>query len=131
MLWTALIAIHVVLGLWAVVGFVEWFSVPVPWPRITNPLFPRSVLFLQWSLSLAAAVLFLAGYARRWSRTPSAMAIVYAAMALLCAVETFSYMEGALRFVAMAAEYVAYVCILVILFRSRYFRTPMPAAMQP
>jgi hypothetical protein len=130
-LWAVLVAVHAVLGLWAAVGFVEWFWATTPWPRITNPLFPRGVLLLQWGLSLAAAVLFVGGYARRWSRTPTAMAVVYAAMALVCAVETFSYMHGTSRFVAMTAEYVAYAGILIFLHRTPYFRRGSAPAVQP
>lgn len=96
-----------------------------------HPLFPRGVLFLQWGLSLAASAVFLAGYGQRWFRTPSAMAVVYAAMALVCAIETFIYMQGIARFFAMAAEYVAYVSILFILFRSKHFRAPEAAVMLP
>jgi hypothetical protein len=123
-----LIAVHVVLGLWAAVGFAEWFVSDVPWPRISNPLFPRDVLFAQWALSLGAAVLFLAGYARRWPWKPAAMAVVYTLMALLCAVQTFTWMEGTMRFVAMGAEYVAYAVILGVLFRSERYRATASAA---
>lgn len=129
--WLVLITVHAVLGLWAVVGFVEWFWATAPWPHITNPLFPRGILLLQWGLSLAAAVLFLGGSALRWSQTPTALAVAYAAMALLCAVETFNYMHGTSRFVAMAAEYIAYASILVFLHRSEYFRPSMAPAVQP
>lgn len=125
-----LITVHVVLGLWAAVGLVEWFWATAPWPRITNPLFPRGILLMQWGLSLTAAALFLGGFALRWSRTPTALAVVYTAMALLCAVETFTYMHGTSRFVAMAAEYMAYASIVVVLHRSEYFRPTMAPAVQ-
>jgi hypothetical protein len=62
-------------------------------------------VILQWSLTLAAGVVFLGGYFLAWSRTPSAMAGIYLAMAAVCAVETFGYLEGNLRFVAMGLEY--------------------------
>jgi hypothetical protein len=117
-----LIAVHIVLGLWALVGFAEWFLPSVPWPRVSNSLFPRGILFAQWLLTLTAAVVFITGYTRRWPRTPIAMACVYAAMAMLCAVQTFGYMESETRFVAMATEYLAYAGILVFLFRARLFR---------
>jgi hypothetical protein len=104
--------------LWAVVGFVEFFAPSVPWPPVANPRFPREVLFLQWSLTLAAGVVFLGGYFSAWFRTPSAMVGIYLAMAAVCAVETFGYLEGSFRFVAMG---VAYVGIAVFLFRSELF----------
>lgn len=117
-----LVGVHVVLGLWALAGFVEWFALTPPWPRISNALFPRHVLFLQWALTLAASVLFIGGFVARWRHTPTALAGVYVAMAALCALETFAYMTGELRFVAMAAEYMAYAGIIVFLSRSGRFR---------
>lgn len=116
-----LLAVHAVLGLWALVGFAEWFAPSVPWARVSNALFPRDILFMQWALILTAATVFVSGYLLGWAYTPVAMACVYAAMAALCAVETFGYMESETRFVAMAAEYVAYAGILVFLFRAGLF----------
>jgi hypothetical protein len=101
--------VHVFLGGWALVGFAEWYIASTPWPTVSNPLFPRSILFMQWTLILASAVVFVTGYTMRWRRTPEAMAIVYTAMATLCAVETFVYMVGDWRFEAMALEYLAYM----------------------
>ena len=118
-----LLAVHTFLAGWALVGFAEWFMASVPWPRVSNEQFPRLVLLAQWVLILAAAAVFLGGYATRWRHTPVALAVVYAAMAALCALQTFSYMTNDSRFVAMALEYMAYAGILVFLFRSTVFRS--------
>jgi hypothetical protein len=117
-----LLAVHTVLAGWALVGFAEWFAATVPWPRVSNELFPRHVLLAQWVLILAAAVVFLGGYAVRWRHTPVALAAVYAAMAAVCALQTFNYMTNDFRFAAMALEYTAYIGILIFLFRSDVFR---------
>lgn len=117
-----LLAVHAFLGVWALVGFYEWFAASQPWPRVSNPLFPREILFMQWALTLGAAAIFLGGYARRWRHTPTAMAWTYGAMAAVCAVQTMTYMQSEFRFVAMGLEYVAYAVILLFLFRSRLFR---------
>lgn len=119
-----LLVVHGLLAAWAIVGFVEWFWAAPPWPRVSNELFPRDVLFVQWASTLAASAVFLLGYALGWRHTPIAMACAYAAMAAVCAVETFGYMESDSRFVAMGAEYVAYAAILVFLFlfRARLYR---------
>lgn len=120
-----LLGIHALLGLWGVVGFIELIAPTTPWPPISNEAFPRDILLMQWTLVLVAAVVFIVGYTARWRHTPVAMACVYTAMAALCAVETFAFMTSDLRFVAMAAEYVAYAAILVFLFRwSRFQATP-------
>lgn len=117
-----LLIVHGFLACWAIVGFIEWFSPAPPWPRVSNELFPREILFLQWLLTLAAGSVFITGYASGWRHTPTAMLGIYSSMATLCAVETFGYMIGELRFVAMLLEYVAYAGILVFLFQSRLFR---------
>jgi hypothetical protein len=114
-----LLTVHGFLGIWATVGFVEWFWATPPWPRISNALFPGDILFMQWTLTLAAACVFIIGYAVRWPHLPVAMACIYASMAALCAVETFGYMENDSRFIAMTAEYLAYAGILVFLFNVR------------
>ncbi len=88
-------------------------------PRISNPLFPGDILFMQWTLTLTSAAVFIAGHVARWHYMPEAMACVYAAMAALCAVETFGFMQHDMRFIAMTAEYLAYAGILVFLFNVR------------
>lgn len=117
-----LLVVHGFLALWGVVGLTEWFWADPPWPRVSNELFPSGVLLLQWTLILMAAAVFLVGTGFRWAHTPTAMAVVYAAMAGLCAVQTVRYMESDHRFVAMGLEYAAYAGILIFLFRSDEFR---------
>jgi hypothetical protein len=121
-----LLAVHGFLALWAIVGFAEWFAPETPWPRVSNELFPGTILFMQWALTLGAAIVFIGGMARRWPYTPAAMTGIYGAMATLCAVQTFEYMQGELRFVAMGLEYVAYAGILGFLFRSNRFERQIP-----
>lgn len=123
MITLVLLMVHGVLAFWALVGFIEWFWSSPPWPRISNVLFPRDILFIQWLLIMIAAFVFILGYMLRWQYTPIAMACVYAAMATLCAVETFGYMESDFRFIAMGIEYLAYAGILIFLFQSRVFQT--------
>lgn len=117
-----LIALHTFLVVWATVGLIEWFWEATPWPRVSNSLFPKDILLMQWSSTLTAGIVFIVGYVLDWSYMPVALACVYAAMAALCAVETFWYMESETRFVAMVAEYFAYAAILVFLFRTSSFQ---------
>lgn len=117
-----LLAVHGVLGVWGVIGLAEWVSSSTPWPRVSNPLFPREILLMQWVLVLLAAFTFVIGYRTQWPFTPVAMACIYAAMAALCAVQTMRYLVHDARFVAMGVEYLAYTLILIFLFRSELFR---------
>jgi hypothetical protein len=115
-----LVLVHIFLGIWALVGFAEWSLRSVPWPRVSNPELPRGLLFAQWALLLTAAGVFLSGYFARWPHTPWAMAAVYAAMAALCAVQTFGYLTSPTRFRAMIIEYAEYAVILWVLFATRF-----------
>jgi hypothetical protein len=111
------VGLHALLFSWAAVGLAEWIVVEVPWPAITNPLFPRWLLLPHWLAVLGASALFLLGYTRRWQKTPALLIPAYAFMAAICAVETFFFLTHSLRYVAMVLEYVAYVLILLALYR--------------
>jgi hypothetical protein len=117
-----LLVVHAGLGAWALVGFMELALPEVPWKQVSNPLFSRAMLLLQWSLISVAATGFIAGYLRRWKHTPVAMLLVYATMALVCAYQTFFILTSASRFRAMAIEYIEYAVILTFLFFSNHMR---------
>jgi hypothetical protein len=110
-----LVLVHAALLVWALVGLIEWFALSVPWPIVSNALFPRWLLLVHWLAVLIASFVFLSGYALRWSDTPRAMAPAYSFMAVVCAIETFGFLTHSLRFVAMAFEYATYVLILIAL----------------
>ncbi|MBL4864230.1 MAG: hypothetical protein JKY63_04985 [Rhodobiaceae bacterium] len=123
-----LLLLHVGLGVWAGIGFIELVAPGVPWPPLSNPLFPPVVLFFHWTSVLIAAVLFVLGYLLRWPLLPVLMISAYGAMAVVCAVETFGFMVHNGRYVAMAVEYLAYLSILLFLFRSGDMRQRFGAA---
>lgn len=126
-----LVLVHIGLGIWALVGFAELLLPEVPWERLSNPLFSPAMLVLQWSLISVAAAVFIAGYLGRWQRLPVAMLVIYGAMALVCAYQTFFVLTHASRFREMAIEYVEYAVILWFLFSSGHVRRrlwpPRPA----
>lgn len=116
-----LAGIHLFLLVWAVGGILEMILPEVFWKPFTNPLFPDWVLVIHWGSVLIAAVSFLYGYFTYWDKTPHIMAVAYGFMAMVCVIETFGYMTSDLKFVAMGAEFIAYIVVLLILFRSSYF----------
>jgi hypothetical protein len=113
-----LVAVHVVLAGWALVGLGELVLEDPPWPPVSNPELPRAVLLVHWTLMLAAAGVFLGGYFLRWRHTPIALAVAYLGLAVMCAVETLGFLTNTGRYAAMAAEYAAYATILWLLFRT-------------
>lgn len=123
-----LVLVHIGLAAWAIVGFAEMIWSEVPWKRLSNPLFGPGMLALQWSLILIAATVFIGGYLTRWSHTPVAMAVIYGAMALTCAWQTFFILQHDTRFREMAIEYAEYAIILAFLFFSDHARARFAAA---
>lgn len=116
-----LVALHGTLLLWAVGGFFELLLPSVPWKPFANPEFPTWLLVIHWGSILFASICFLYGYFDQWNRTPHAMALAYGVMALVCAVETFGFMTSGTKYLTMAAEYLAYGAILLVLFKTNYF----------
>lgn len=111
-----LVVVHLGLFIWAAAGMIELLSGRVPWPRISNPLFSDPMLLTQWLLCLTAALIFLGGFVLGWRSMPVMLAICYAAMAAVCAYQTFFILENDTRFAAMTVEYLAYISILWFLF---------------
>jgi hypothetical protein len=112
------LAVHTAVALWAVAGLVELARPSWPWPAVGNPDLPAGVLVVHWLLMLGTGSVFLVGYARGWRTTPAAMATCYAALATMCAVETFGYLTNDSRFVDMGLEYVTYAVLLGLLYRA-------------
>lgn len=117
-----LLLLHAALLVWAAGGLIEPWLAAAPWPALSNPLFPPWLQLAQWLTVLATAVVFLLGYALRWRLLPLAMTAGYAAMATVCAVQTFGYLRHDGRFLDMTIEYAAYLAILTFLFRAPAMR---------
>ena len=64
----------------------------------------------------------MTGYFLRWRFTPLAMIVIYAALATLCAIETFDFMGNPSRYGDFARECTYYVLISIYLVRSRRMR---------
>lgn len=121
-----LVAVHIVLFVWAAGGMIEWSVQKVPWTPFSNPLFPRWLLFIHWFSIIFSSTVFICGYFTNWYKTPDLMVIGYGMMAIVCIIETFGYMTSKTKFLAMGLEFAAYIIILFILynpnFRNVYFK---------
>ncbi len=123
-----LLAIHFLLFFWAAGGTIEMIFDQVPWKPFTNPEFPFWVLVIHWGSVLFACVSFIYGYFTHYSKTPQIMAIGYGLMALVCIIETFGYMTSKTKYIAMGAEFMAYIIILILLFNNSYLISEVPNA---
>ncbi len=111
-----LLAVHGILIVIGAGGLVELAVAQPPWTPYTNPELPGWMLLVQWLLMLAAGAVFIAGYAMRLRALPHLMAGIYAVMAAVCALQTFTMLSNADRFTNMAIEYAEYAVILVYLY---------------
>ena len=116
-----ILAASVLLG-WGVQGFLEYFTGWAPLMPLQNATFPSGTQFIHWLLITLAGSVFLAGYFLRWRYTPVAMMVLYAALATLCAVETFDFMENPSRYADFVRECIYYVLISIYLVRSARMR---------
>jgi len=116
-----LVLIHLFLLGWSIGGFSEMVFPKVPWTPFTNLDFPKWWLPIHWSSVFIASTGFLYGYFTKWSKTPQFMMFAYGMLAVVCAIETFGFLTNKTKYIAMASEYVAYIIILLLLFRTSYF----------
>jgi len=102
----------------AAVGLLEWLLLDMPWLRLSDWRYADAIDFLQLPLLLGIGGVFLVGYLRRWRHLPAAMAIAYTLFAATRVIQTFGYLNHESRVREMAIECVAYLVILVFLFRA-------------
>ena len=114
-------AATIMLG-WGTLGFLEYFTGLAPLVPLQNATFPGGKQFIHWLLITLSGAVFLTGYFLRWRYTPLAMIVLYAALATLCAVETFDFMENPSRYWDFARECTYYVLISIYLVRSGRMR---------
>jgi len=116
-----LVLIHLFLLGWSVGGFSEMIFSNVPWTPFTNNDFPEWWLPIHWGSVLIASTGFLYGYFTHWNKTPQAILFGYVMLAVVCAIETFGFLTNKTKYLFMTTEYIAYIVILFLLFKSSYF----------
>jgi hypothetical protein len=116
-----LVLIHLFLLGWSIGGFSEMIFSNVPWTPFTNRDLPKWWLPIHWGSVLIASTGFLYGYFTQWSKTPQFMTFGYLMLALVCAVETLGFLTNKSKYLFMTTEYLVYVVILFLLFKSSYF----------
>ena len=117
-----LLAAVVMFG-WGALGMVEYLFQFAPLMPLQNANFPAGTQLIHWILITSSGGVYLAGYATRWRHTPFAMAILFAMLTTLCAVETFDFMTRPDRYAAFTREMIYYILIVVYLHRSKRMRS--------
>lgn len=109
---------HALLGIWGLLGFIEYTSGSALIIPLQNPNFPAGMQFIHWVLATGTGFAFLVGYFTRLRQTPFLMIVCYACLTTLCFVETFDFMTKESRYTLFAIEVVEYIVISIFLFQS-------------
>ncbi len=117
-----ILTVHFALGIWGLLGFIEYLTGHVLIVSLQNPNFPSGTQFLHWVLATTAGFTFLIGYLEKWKHTPYVMAILYCCLSTLCFIETFDFMTKESRYILYAIELVEYIAITLYLFKSKRMR---------
>ena len=113
-----LIMYSVIMLLWGVLGFLEYFTQEAIIVPLQNPTFPRGTQFIHWLLITLTGATYLYGYSQRWSYTPLAMCLLFGMLATMCFIQTFDFMVAPNRYLRFVTECSMYIGIVVYLLRS-------------
>ena len=113
-----LILWSVVMLIWGLAGFFEYFTDIKPIIELQNKAYPKGVQFVHWFLISVAGALFLLGYVNHWKFTPFAMVVVFSNLAILCTIETFDFMSEQWSVKAYLTELTFYFATSLFLLNS-------------
>lgn len=128
-----LVLVKAALLVWGALGLVEYL-VPSLAVGLQNPNFPPGTQLLHWILILLTGLIFLFGFALRWTYTPFATITMYATLATLCFIETVDFQAfggGITRYYVMSAEYLLYLALSAYLLSSSQVQARFSGASAP
>lgn len=104
-----LVIYSVIMLIWGLAGFFEYFSGIKPLIKLQNSAYPSGVQFVHWLLISLSGGVFLVGYLMHWNLTPYAMILLFSNLAVLCTIETFDFMSDQWSLKAYITELIFYV----------------------
>ncbi|PHI18184.1 hypothetical protein CEQ90_19185 [Lewinellaceae bacterium SD302] len=108
----------VVMLVWGLAGFFEYFTGIKPFIELQNKAYPNGVQFVHWLLISLAGGTFLIGYLTHWNVTPFLMLVLFSNLAVLCTIETFDFMSEQWSLKAYITELIFYLATSVFLLNS-------------
>lgn len=108
----------VVMLVWGLSGFFEYFSGSIPFIHLQNSAYPRTVQFVHWLLITLTGGAFVLGYLLKWKWTPFVMVMLFSNLAVLCTIQTFDFMSEQWSYTAYSTEIVLYVLLSAFLLFS-------------
>ena len=107
-----------VMLVWGLSGFFEYFTGIKPLIHLQNFAYPRTVQFVHWFLITLTGGTFVLGYFLKWKWTPFVMVMLFFNLAVLCTIQTFDFMSEQWSYTAYSAEIVLYVLLSAFLLFS-------------
>lgn len=108
----------IVMFIWGLAGFFEYFSGIKPLIGLQNKAYPSGVQFIHWFLISLTGFTFLSGYLTHWDLTPFAMLVLFSNLAILCTIETFDYISDQWSLKAYITELIFYIVTSLFLLNS-------------
>jgi hypothetical protein len=115
---TLLVLWAIVLIVWGLAGFFEYFTGVTPIIKLQNKAYPNGVQFVHWLLISLTGITFLLGYFIHWKPTPMAMLVLFSNLALLCTIETVDFMSEQWSIKAYLTELTFYIGTALFLMYS-------------
>ncbi|WP_149277326.1 hypothetical protein [Pareuzebyella sediminis] len=107
-----------VMLVWGLSGFFEYFSGIKPLIHLQNSAYTRTVQFVHWLLITLTGGAFVLGYFLKWKWTPFVMVMLFSNLAVLCTIQTFDFMSEQWSYTAYSTEIVLYVLLSAFLLFS-------------
>ena len=85
-----LFVVAIVLLIWGLAGFFEYFTGIVPIIPLQNT-YPPALQFLHWLFLTLFGLIFSLGYIKRWKHLPWVAVLLFSNGALLCTIETMDF----------------------------------------
>lgn len=118
-----LLLLTMVMLVWGVAGFFEYFSGITPFIHLQNSAYPEAVQFVHWLLTTLTGGTFVLGYFLKWKSTPFVMVMLFSNLAVLCTIQTFDFMSQQWSYTAYSSEIVLYVLLSAFLLFSSFSKS--------
>jgi hypothetical protein len=112
-----------VMLIWGLSGFFEYFTGIKPVIHLQNSAYPKTVQFVHWLLITLTGGTFVFGYFLKWKWTPSFMVMLFSNLAVLCTIQTFDFMSEQWSYTAYSTEIVLYVLLSAFLLFSSHSKS--------
>ena len=112
-----------VMLVWGLGGFFEYFTGIKPVIKLQNAAYPSAVQFVHWFLITLTGGTFVFGYFLKWKWTPFVMVHLFSNLAVLCTIQTFDFMSEQWSFTSYFTELILYVLLSAFLLFSSLSET--------